>query len=163
MLNFDATYSSPTESRCCPMRRTISWSVSDIRGPGGCTSPLRATASPLTWGAAGSAGAGAGVVPLVAGCCMAGSAGSAGAGGDTLRDRLRGGRWPAPSSPESLEARLGADCARGGRRRTRALLGAEITAASAPLPQPRDVTAARNTPPALNWPSLFVRHWGTLP
>lgn len=117
-LGIEDTYSRPMERRCWPMRRTISWSRSASGGGGG-KSPLRA-ASPFRWCACGAPFAEAG------GRCMAG-------GGDSLRDRLRGA---APSSLDSLEARLGADCARR-RRRARA---AEITA-SAPTLQPRDVTA----------------------
>lgn len=130
------------------MRRTISWSVWLIRRPGGCTSPLLAGASPLTWW---------GGAPLATGWC--GWCMAAGwAGGDSLRVRLRGGRWPAPSSPdpESVEARL----ARSAPRPRRAPRSAEITsapAASASSLRPRDVTAARYAPPALNRPSLFVR------
>lgn len=139
------------EMRCCPMRRTISWSVWVMRRPGGGRSPLR-DASPLTCGA-----------PLAQGWCM--SAGRAGrAGGDSLRDRLRGGRCPAPSSPESVEARL----ARSAAPASRARRSAEITsvpaasASTASTPRPSDVTAARYAPPALNRPSPFVRHCKTV-
>ncbi|KAI8423480.1 hypothetical protein MSG28_012598 [Choristoneura fumiferana] len=98
--------------------------------------------------------------PLAQGCAMA-----AGAGGDSLRDRLRGGRCPAPSSPESVEARL-------AERPRRAAPSAELTVARAasasagaadrPTPRRRlrhsDVTTDRYAPPALNGPSPFVRH-----
>lgn len=127
---YRSTHSRPMESRCCPMSRTISWSVWVMRGPGGDTSPLRAAvegASPFT------------CVPLAHGWCMA--------GGENLRDLLRGGR-PAPSSPESVEARLGAWGAGLGRR------GA--LTASTPSPdelRPRDVTSQQTFTPAY----LFVR------
>lgn len=135
--------------RCWPMRRTISWSVWVMRRPGGCRSPLRGAASPLTWCGGGA--------PLAQGWCM--SAGRA--GGDSLRVRLRGGRCPAPSSPESVEARL----ARSAAPARRARRSAEITsapAASASTPRPSDVTAARYAPPALNRPSPFVRSFETV-
>lgn len=149
MLIIKGTHSSPTEMRCWPMRRTISWSVWVILNPGGCTSPLVGGASPLRW---------CGGAPLATGwwCgwCMA----AGWAGGDSLRVRLRGGRWPAPSSPdpESVEARL----ARSAPRPRRAPRSAEIKiapAASASSLRPRDVTAARYALPALNRPSPFVR------
>lgn len=121
------THSNPMDIRCWPMRRTISWSVVDIREAGveGCRSPFCA-ASPLRCGEG---------APLVAG--GAGGCGwcMARCGGDSLRVRLRGGRWPAPSSPESLEARL----ARAPRRPRRELTRAP--AASASLARPSDVTA----------------------
>lgn len=145
------THSSPIDRRCWPIRRTISWSVWLIRRPGGCRSPLRVALSPLTWCGGG------GGAPLVQGWCM--SAGRA--GGDSLRVRLRGGRCPAPSSPESVEARL----ARSAAPTRRARRSAEITsapAASASTPWPSDVTAARYAPPALNRPSPFVRRCETL-
>lgn len=131
------------------MRRTISWSVWDILWAGAGRAPLR-SASPLRCDAE----------PLAQGCAMA-----AGAGGDSLRDRLRGGRCPAPSSPESVEARL-------AERPRRAAPSAELTVARAasasagapdcPTPRRRlrhsDVTTDRYAPPALNGPSPFVRH-----
>lgn len=140
-----ATYSSPMEMRCWPMSRTISWSVCEmcsVAGGAGSAVPLRVGASPLICVCGGGA-------PLAHGWCMA----AGWAGGDSLRDRLRGGRCPAPSSPESLEARL----AREPRPERRAPRSAEITsapAASASKPPPSDVTVA---PPALSGPSPFVR------
>lgn len=127
------------------MRRTISWSVGVMRRPGGCRSPLRVVLSPLTWCGGGA--------PLAAGgWCM--SAGRA--GGDSLRVRLRGGRCPAPSSPESVEARL----ARSAAPARRARRSAEITsapAASASTPWPSDVTAPdTHHPRSIDHLPLFV-------
>lgn len=85
------THSRPMEMRCWPMRRTISWSVCERMRAGGGRSPL--AASPLRW---------RWCAPFVHGWCMA----SGRASGDSLRVRLRGGRCPAASSPDSLEARL---------------------------------------------------------
>lgn len=142
------------ESRCWPIRRTISWSVWPIRGPGGESSPLRApagAASPLSCGA-----------PLAHGWCMA--------GGDSLRDLLRGGWCPAPSSPESVEARLvSADGRSRSRRRALVARSAPITtspptstsSASAPsprhtLPRLRDVSVDYTTSTITNRTFLFV-------
>lgn len=127
------------------MRRTISWSVSDMLRPSGCSSPLRVAVSPLTWCG--------GDAPLAAGgWCM--SAGRA--GGDSLRVRLRGGRCPAPSSPESVEARL----ARSAAPARRARRSAEITsapAASASTPLPSDVTTPdTHHPHSIDHLPLFV-------
>lgn len=119
------THSRPTESRCCPMRRTISWSVWVMRRPEG-ISPLRA-ASPLRCSDGAPLGCG--------GWCMAAAVGC-GCGGDSLRVRLRGGRWPAPSSPESVEARLARE-----PRRPRRELSASAASAEPERPRPSDVTA----------------------
>ncbi|KAJ2942536.1 hypothetical protein O0L34_g2003 [Tuta absoluta] len=133
------------EMRCCPMSLTISWSVWDMRRPGG-RSPF-CGAFPLRWGCAsplaGGWGGGAG------GCCIAAGCGGGG-GGDSLRVRLRGGRWPAPSSPESVEARLARDEPRRPRRElTRA------PAASAEPEHPRDVTAHHHLDASVNHLPLF--------
>lgn len=118
------------------MSRTISWSVWEmcsVAGGAGSAVPLRVGPSPLRC----VCGDGA---PLAHGWCMA----AGWAGGGSLRDRLRGGRCPAPSSPESLEARL----AREPRPERRAPRSAEITsapAASASKPPSSDVTVARTT------------------
>lgn len=109
------------------MRRTISWSVWVMRRPEG-SSPLRA-ASPLRCSGGGGAPLGCG------GWCMAAAAGC-GCGGDSLRVRLRGGRWPAPSSPESVEARLARE-----PRRPRRELSAPAASAEPERPRPSDVTA----------------------
>lgn len=120
------------------MRRTISWSVGAICAPGGCRSPLRA-ASPFRWGCG---------VPLAAGGWCMSAAGGCGGGGDSLRVRLRGGRWPAPSSPESVEARLALEPRRPRRWITR------VSAASASPSRPSDVTAHHH--PDLSSPYPFV-------
>lgn len=106
------------------MRRTISWSVWVMRRPEG-SSPLRA-ASPLRCSGGAPLGCG--------GWCMAATAGC-GCGGDSLRVRLRGGRWPAPSSPESVEARLARE-----PRRPRRKLSAPAASAEPERPSPSDVT-----------------------
>lgn len=103
------------------MRRTISWSVWPSRRAG--ASPLRA-ASPLR------------CAPLVHGCCMA-------APGDSLRVRLRGGRWP--SSPESLEARLPAR-ARAPPVTSRAASAASRRDVAPAAPRPRDTRSSHFAP-----------------
>lgn len=124
--NEHGTHSSPTERRCCPIRRTISWSVWPMRRPGG-RSPFLA-ASPLRW------------APLVHGWCMVGS-------GSSLRVRLRGGRWP--SSPESLEARLARSAARARR-------APPVTIPAASASSRRDVTPAARRPRSMNHLPLFA-------
>lgn len=140
------THSRPMEMRCCPIRRTISWSVCAMRRPGGgCRSPFVACPSPFTWCG--------GAAPLEHGWCMA----SGWAGGDSLRDRLRGGRWPAPSSPESLEARLAPSPPPARRARRSAEITSAPSASASTPPPPCDVTAACNhCSRSIHHLSLFV-------
>ncbi|CAH4037609.1 unnamed protein product [Pieris brassicae] len=64
-------------------------------------------------------------------------------GGDCLRERLRGGRWP--SSPESLEARLAA----------RARRAPPVTIPAASASSARDVTPAALHSHSIQHHSLF--------